>query len=108
MVKNVASVVTAGVAAVLKNGTLNTENRNAYLKEERRAQEEQAKKIADQKKTEQNQVANALDLADDGLSEVKSKLDMVYNILSEDIVIDNTIFKANDMSEIKKYINSIK
>lgn len=81
------------------------EKKKAEEAEKRRIEEERQKQIDNQKNNEKKNITAVLNKSEDGFDEVKSKLSMVANILSEDILLNNVGYKVEKINNIKSKID---
>lgn len=83
------------------------EKKKAAEEEKKKLEEEKQKKKDEQKTSEKKNINSVLNKSEDGFDEVKTKLSMVRNILSEDILINNVGFKIEEIDNIKNKINEM-
>lgn len=83
------------------------EEKKRQEEEKKRQEEERQRQIDSQKSQERESINSALSLAEDGLDDVTSKLSLVYNILCEDILLDNVGFRTEEIQNIKNQISLI-
>lgn len=95
-----------GDESVIKTPTKVQNNVERKTEDEQKKQEEERqKKIEQQKSREKENINSALNLAEDGFDEVSGKLSLVFNILSEDILLDNVAFRSEEIQNIKNQIS---
>ena len=90
------------VASWKKNSSTSSENEKKQQDDEEKKRQEE---LENKKNAELNSINSTLKYVDDCYDNISMLLSMVYNILAEDIIVDDYVFRGTEIQNIKNKLN---